>query len=514
VRGLSIGSLLLAVIAHAAPLHVGTITVRMTPLFDAKAVTRGGFYRVADRLQMTTRESLIRTFLLFHTGDELDEARIRESERNLRQLDFLRSVTIIESAAHDGVIDVVVTTEDAWTTDFNADYSNDGGRAVYEFDVTQKNLFNRGGEVSLRFAHGIYRHTATIEVIDPELFGPYWIADALAADSSDGNEQRASIERPLFSYGTPYTVAASFDHLLQNSRTYDSGFIDAVFRQSHREAFLQGGRVIRSRPAVMTRVLGGVDLLDDSFRPMQGTAPENRAFRYFEAGIDRTRFNFVSLDHVDFGMRKQDFNLGAHAAMFLAVSPATHGHGVTERVRGDGSYGREIGPHSFLMTRATGSMRINFAKTNAILSDDTRLIVRFPTVHPQTFVAHARVDIGWDVDRDVQFLADGRNGLRAYPNFSFEGDRRIILNAEHRWFLGRELMQLFEPGGALFVDSGQAATGGLHLHGFKTDLGVGIRCGISRLDNAMLRFDFAYVLNNSPTSDRGFEISFATIQAF
>jgi len=81
---------------------------------------------------------------------------------------------------------------------------------------------------------------------------------------------------------------------------------------------------------------------------------------------------------------------------------------------------------------------------------------------------------------------------------------RAILNAEHRWFLGRELVQLFQPGG-----TGQAASGGLHLHGFKTDLSVGIRCVISRLDNAMLRFDFAYVLNNSPTSDRGFEISFA-----
>jgi hypothetical protein len=264
----------------------------------------------------------------------------------------------------------------------------------------------------------------------------------------------------------------------------------------------------------MTRLLGGIDLLDDSFRPIKGTEPVHRHFRYLEMGMDRTRFNFITLDHVDFGMRKQDFNLGAHAAFFFAGTPPLSGQGVSWRFRSDASYGRNIGQHAFLITRATGTTRIRSENRNAIFSDDTRFIFKLPTARPQTFVAHMRLDIGWDLDRDVQFLLDGQNGLRAYPNFSFDGSRRILFNFEHRIFLGRELLQMFEPGAAIFMDMGEAVNGGFRRHEIKTDFGIGLRCGIARLDTAMLRLDVSYALHNSPTSDRGIEISFATVQAF
>jgi hypothetical protein len=508
--------LMFAAAARAAPLRVGTITVRVTPLFSGAEMSRGGFYRAAEKMQINTRESLVRRFLLFHEGDELDEAKLRESERSLRQLDFLRSVSITAGPPHDGVVDVTVATEDAWTSDFNADYSNDGGQALYDFDVTQKNLFNRGGGVALRTEKGLFRHTNSIEVTDPELFGPYWNGDALMALSTDGHHERLSVERPLFSYATSRTALASFDHLLQNGRTFQDGEIATIFRQSHREAFLQAGRVIRSRPAAITRVLAGLDLIDDSFRAIQRVAPNRRRFRFLEIGVDRTRFNFITLDHVDFGVRKQDFNIGAHASVFVAGSPRRSRPGVLWRFRGDGSYGRTIGANTFLLTRATATIRLHGSdvKRNGIVSDDTRLIIKLPTVHPQTFVAHARVDIGWNLDRDMQFLADGQNFLRAYPNFSFAGGRRFIFNAEHRVFLGRELLQLFEPGVAGVLDTGEAVNGGFHGRDLRTDFGIGLRCGISRLESTMLRLDFGYAANRSPGSERGFEITFGTVQVF
>src|SRR5712691_10078658 len=241
--------------ARADTLRIGTITVKLTPLFSAAEGGTAGLYRIADRIQVTTRAALIRRFLLFDEGDELDEAKLRESERNLRKLDFLESVSIKASPPHDGVVDIIVETHDAFTTDINADFSNDGGRALYDFDVTQKNLFHRGGDFDLRVANGLYRRTTSLGVIDPEMFGPYWTAAAFAAISSDGNEQRLSVERPLYSYTTKLTALASVDHLLQNARTFRSGVIDSIFRQSHGEAAIQAGRVIRARPAITTRVL-------------------------------------------------------------------------------------------------------------------------------------------------------------------------------------------------------------------------------------------------------------------
>jgi hypothetical protein len=112
----------------------------------------------------------------------------------------------------------------------------------------------------------------------------------------------------------------------------------------------------------------------------------------------------------------------------------------------------------------------------------------------------------------VQFFADGENGLRAYPDFAFEGRRRVIVNAEQRVFLGRELLSLFGPGIAVFADSGQAVDRGFGK--MKSDAGVGLRIGIARYDAALIRIDYAYAFNGSPLSRPGWVLSVSTSQAF
>jgi len=479
---------------RAVPLRVGKITITPGALFRGRA----------NLLHVQTRQSVLRNFLLFHEGEPFDEARLRETERNLRALDFLRSASVTAGEPHEGVVDVSVVTEDAFTTDFNADFSNDGGRSLYDVDLTQKDLFGSGAEADLRFANGRERRTRSLELLHPALLGPYWNGDAYFADSSDGNEEKLSIERPLFSYTTPFTVSGSFDHLLRNARVYELGEVAALFRQEHREAALAYGRVLASTPRASLRLLGGVDLLTDNFTPVAGVAPLDRRFHFVELGVDRQAFEFMKLDHVDLGLREQDFNLGVHASVYTARSA-----GGVLRFRSDDSAGHAFGPHAFVLTRLSASTRSRGTNRDAIVSSDTRIVDRLDTRYPQTFVLRGRVDAGSDLDRDVQFFADGQNGLRAYPNFAFSGPRRAIVNGEYRLFLGREWLQLVEPGVALFVDSGNTA-----FRNFKTDAGAGLRFGISRFESAMIRIDLAWAFDNSPLSRRGFVVSVATTQAF
>jgi hypothetical protein len=55
--------------AQAAPLPVGTITIRALDVDSANQAARGRFYRTADKLPLETRPGLIRKFLLFAEGD-------------------------------------------------------------------------------------------------------------------------------------------------------------------------------------------------------------------------------------------------------------------------------------------------------------------------------------------------------------------------------------------------------------------------------------------------------------
>jgi len=483
---------------RTAPLRVGKINVVAGNLFEGRA----------NALHVQTRESLVRDFLLFHEGDPFDEARLRESERNLRALDFLRSASVVASPPHDSVVDVTVTTEDAFTTDVNADFSNDGRRSLYDFDVTQKDLGGSGAEADARVANGRDRSTRSLEILDPRLAGAYWNGDALFARSSDGNEEKLSVERPLYSYAAPYTAAASFDHLLQDARVYEDGAVAALFRQEHREATLAYGHPLLATPHSSLRLVGGVDVLSDTFTALHGLAPLDRHFRFFEAGLDSQSFDLFKLDHVDLGLREQDFNLGIHTSVYAARSA-----GGTLRFRSDDAAGYAFGPHAFVLTRLTASARGRSTNRNSVTSSDTRYVYRFDTAHPQTFVVRARIDYGSDADRDVQFFADGQNGLRAYPNFAFSGPHRVVVNAEQRLFLGTEWLHLLEPGFAVFADSGNAAANALFRH-FKSDAGAGLRFAVSRFESTMIRLDAAYAFNGSPLSRRGIVFSIATTQAF
>ena len=489
--------------------RIGTITIHSARLFDPAEASKGGFYQRANLIAVPTPDKLIRKLLLFHEGDPFDPVKLTESERSLRALDFLKAASVTAGDEHDGVVDITVATQDALTTDINADFSNDGGRSLYDVEVIQKDILGSGSEIDVEIANGRERRINALRLLDPVIFGRYWNASAMVAKNSDGNEERLTIERPLSSHTTHFTTSVLTDHLLQVARTYREGQIDSVFRQQHREVALSGGPAIGATDHRNTRLLAGIDFVSDDFGAQRGLAPDDRNFKFVNVGLDQTDFRYVKYDHVDYGMREQDFNLGARTAFSVGRTPQN-----VWRIRGDQSAGYAFGPRAFVLSRLSATTRARSVNRNAIFSNDTVMVVRWPASHPLTFVARLRIDAGSDLDRDVQFFADGQNGLRAYPNFAFEGRRRILFNMEQRFFLGRELLQVVEPGAAIFFDTGQATSQSLRLRGFRTDVGAGLRLAISRLDSAVIRVDVGYALNGSPISRRGMVISVATSQAF
>lgn len=502
----------------AAPLRIGHIAINPVPLFSAAEASHGTFYRAANVLHVQTRAALLRGFLLFKEGDPFNPAKLAETERNLRQLDFLKSASVTAGRPHDGVIDVDVVTQDAWTTDVNGDFSNEGGKAAYDFDVTQKDLLGTGSELELHLDHGVERRANSIEFIHPAALGPYWNLDTLLSKNSDGNEEKFELDRPLFSYETPWTGGFLFDHLVRNERTFRDGVVGARFRQRHRELAIERSTILHAGESGSSRLTGGIDFLDDRFTTLPGRSadliPDDRHFRFFEVGYERTGFEFVKLNYVDRDLRQQDFNLGGVTSVRFGVSPRRSSSRSTAfMARADSSIGHSFTGNSFVLASLDLSTRAP-RQRNTTVSAEVRFIDRFQTRYPQAFVSRVRIDRGWQLDRDVQFMADGQNGLRAYPNFAFEGRQRVLMNFEQRVFLGRELLQIFGPSLAVFADSGQAGDGRFLSSHMKSDIGAGLRIGIARFESALIRIDYAYALNDSPLSHRGSVISISTVQAF
>ncbi len=135
--------------------------------------------------------------------------------------------------------------------------------------------------------------------------------------------------------------------------------------------------------------------------------------------------------------------------------------------------------------------------------------------HPSTFVGRIVINNAWRQDREDQFFADGLTGLRGYRAHSFAGSRSLVINAEHRFYLGRELLQLYSPGVVAFADAGNATRGSFgDLMKLKADVGVGIRIGLPRTPKNLFRLDLAYALKRDPRGKKGLLVSFSSGQAF
>jgi outer membrane protein assembly factor BamA len=124
----------------ASVIRVGTIQIESNDVFTPEEAAKGWFYRAANSIHLPTRTSFLRKQLLFKEGEVLNIARLAETERNLRALPFIKSASVTASAPHDGISDVLVVTQDAWTTEPGGSFGSKGGRTTYSFEFQETDL--------------------------------------------------------------------------------------------------------------------------------------------------------------------------------------------------------------------------------------------------------------------------------------------------------------------------------------------------------------------------------------
>jgi hypothetical protein len=508
--------------AQEMPLRVGTVAVRSLDVFAPEEAERGWIYRAADLLHVTTRPDTIRKFLLFDEGDPYDEALLAQTERNLRALPFLKSARVIPSAPHDGIVDVDVVTQDAWTTEISVNLGSSGGETRWATGLTERNFLGAGKEIGLSYDEGVQRTNRLIEFKDTALFGGYWSTALRYADNSDGGERQVRIDKPFSSPLDRLTVGALWDSRRQEDRFYADGEVASEYGLRHRGLRLAGGTPLEAESLRARRVLAGIHFFRDEFHNLSGRTdavlPEERDFRYVFVGYEDFVSDYVTLQYVNQDLRFEDFNLGPRFTATVALSPRAFGAPVTSvAVRGSAERGWRLGRSSFARALVAFETRLNGGVQNAILSATGLVVVPHSTVLRQTTVAQIQFQQGWSLDRDVQFFADGDHGLRGYRLYAFEGNRRLVLNVEHRVFSGFEVLQLFSFGGAAFLDTGTAVPAGapLRFASLKTDAGVGLRIGIARAAHStILRLDCAYAFDSDPLGKKGWLVSFSSGQAF
>lgn len=516
-RSLVLLALLIGTGAFAEPLRIGKIIVRPLDVYSDDEANRGAVYGFADRLHIETRESVIRKFLLFREGDPYRPERLEETERNLRGQRFLKSASVTAQPPHDGVVDVVVTTQDSWSIAPETQAGNKGGASQVGASIVETNLLGSGKAMALRWDKNVDRTRFLIDYQDPTINSSYWNARVTYGMNSDGYEHAFSLGRPFYAFATPWSTDFRFDSLRQDDRLYLAGETTDRFRHDASRIVASFGRAFDPNDVRANRLVSGIRVVRDEFSEQTGTTlPESRNFRYAFVRYERAINDFVKLNFVNKDLRYEDFNLGGSYSIETAVSPRAFG--TTSNTffgRACASAGRRLGANSFMIPSFTIESRFDGGAANSVANATVNYVKRFDTDHPTATVARVTVTDGWRLDKDVQFFADGLTGLRAYRLHAFTGSRSFIANVEQRIYLGREIAQLVSPGIVAFFDTGNATYGGASkLLAVKSDVGVGIRIGLPRSPKNLIRIDVAYPLNTEFGRRRGLLVSFASGQAF
>lgn len=510
---------LMAGSVSAEDLVIGSIEVRNENVFNEEEAAGSAPFRIANGLHFTTRESFVRKFLLFSEGDPYQPELLAESERNLRKMPFLKSVSVTAGEAHDGMVDVVVVTQDSWSTEPEISAGSRGGGNKMSFDLKEHNFFGTGRELTMGYAYDPDRTRQRIRLRDPALFGPYWFGLAEYGSSSDGRDHTAVLERPFYSIETPWAFQFSSTYLQQEDRLYRDAEVIDRFMKNEDQAVLELSKALVVREDHAHRLSLGLDWRRKSFDHAEDSfeatlLPLDREYRYVYLRYDFVRNDFVKERYVDRDALVQDFNLGSEWSVELALSPSTFGVDETTGLAAlSWSHGFRTGWRSILLTSLSWNSRLGTSDRNQMTSGELRWIHRLATTRfPQTTVASLRVDRGERLDRDFQLYGDGENGLRGYRLHAFAGDERERFNLEHRVFLGREIFKLVSPGVAVFADVGSIVNGG--DRSTVSDIGVGLLFSIARSSRGLVRIDAAWALDPDPLGRGGLLISVTSQHPF
>lgn len=499
---------------EAAGARIGAIEIRTVDIFDLNNPADDHWlFRLANHLHVETRESAIRSQLLFHAGDRYSRRLLAETARNLRtNSSFLREPVIRPIRYHDGVVDIEVVTHDVWTLQPGINFHRSGGSNSSSVDFSDANFLGFGKYVEIGHGRDVDRSSTYMNWSDPNVWGSHWTDTLMYSKNSDGTVWNVTGGLPFYSMATKFSVGANAgdDHSIVNryrlGQQYDS------YDNNRRVADLFAGQALKIDDNWSNRITYGWHYDFSHFAPPPAMAPplaplpQNRDLSYPFVRVDWLQNDFQTIQNLDLIARTEDVHYGLQAGVGLGWATPTLGSDRNSLI-GDSeiNYGWHFGSvHELFLTSRLysrfeqGQLRDALASVSTAYfvatSDHTRAMVRFGA------------DAGHDLDGDHFLTLGGDTGLRGYPLRYQNGNQRALLTVEERLYTNWYLFRLVNVGGAAFYDMGR--TWGSTLVptpqlGLLKDVGVGLRLGNARSSfGSVIHIDVAVPLERDSDINR------------
>lgn len=493
--------------------RIGSVTIRTRPIFDPDTPGENkSLFRLADRLHVDTRASVIEAQLLFRPGDLYSRRVLDETERNLRRLRFIIEPEIVVVGYHDGLVNLEVVSREVWTTNPGVSFGRAGGSNSMGLQLEELSLFGRGKQLSIEYDDDVDRSSYTIEWHDPNVGGSRWRNTIALTDSDDGEGQALVFERPFYSLDARWSAGLFFDHDDSIEGVYRLGHRVGEFRRDAQVIDVGSGWSQGLQDGWTRRSYAGLRYDEAQFSespddPGSVVLPGDRSLSYPYLRLEGVQDDFEMARNLDQISRTEDLQFGTRYAIEVGWSATAFGADRNAAVlRGEAGRGFRLGDGQSLFLASGLSGRIEEGSPSDTLLS-ARLRYYRQTSLRSTFFASLTGEQGWDLDPDHELSLGGDNGLRGYPLRYQTGSSRALLTIEQRFYTNRSLWRLANIGAAVFMDVGEtwgkSAFGPTGRLGVLKDIGFGLRLGHSRTGLAnVIHLDIAFPLDGDPSIDQ------------
>jgi hemolysin activation/secretion protein len=491
--------------------RIRTINVEVKNVFDPEVPGENHWpYTWANVLHIRTRASVIRRQLLMKPGDTVPRPLIDESERNLRQLPFVKEAKILEVPAGPGQADLLVKTQDTWTTQPQVNFGSEGGQSHFDIGFQEQNLLGYGKDLSYFLKHNQDGTTHEFAYRDPQILSTRLTLDTRLLTTPFGNEEHFRLERPFYSLETRAAGGVSFDHNQTLQKVIDNGIEQTRYRLNHTDLDAYSGLRLNDDLENIQRLSLRYRYAKDKYEtdPLtaEGTLPTSKAVSGPQLTWSLEQSDFIKETFIDRAERIEDINLGHTTTIGAGYSARRLGasENSTPFLFADGFGFGGDGP-SFGLTSYGISGRYNhFASGqvggrafNTLYFANLNLYRHLLPEFPLTAVFHAESAYTQNPDAESPLELGGDTGLRGFKAQSFTGNKSLLANLESRFYYPYEVLHLAYLGGAAFVDAGQVQPQGLGFsrRDFHASIGMGLRIALTRsTEGTVYRIDVAYAL--------------------
>lgn len=435
------------------------IAISVNDIFDTSDPDEDrSLYRFANRIQVNTREGVIRQQLLFSAGERLDLDRVSESLRILYAKEYLLDVKLYLVEACDETVSLAVEVRDAWVIEPKLSLGRQGGEGSFAVGLLDGNFLGSGNELGLIYEKNSERSKVIYRYGAQNFLNSGLDALFFHEDLSDGVSRNFSLEKPFISVKTKWSYGASTESTMQRYKTrVDDDVVNEFDSSLHLDNAFVGYAYDIAKTHTHRVRIGITDRIEE-FVAVDTTEqlPLDERRRYGWVAFERVTNRYEQYLNMSYIGREQDVAIGDEYT--LRLGHGSYGNGDTLQLLNASYKGVLSYSESHLYQAGLSVNTMYNGDENSF--DGSKASLEHTYFYfiggKNRWYAHFQYDWGYKLEEYEQFAVGEINGVRAYPLAYQRGDRRYFASFERRFYSDIHWLNLIRVGAAAFVDVGRA----------------------------------------------------------